>query len=95
MIVNERKIKFMIINGGSGEKSSLSVQNMNIGYSNHYVYLGGYFTDDGKMTSVIKYHAVDCETSEQVCYFHQSEYQYAIPLEKESLRCCYCIDYIV
>jgi hypothetical protein len=33
---------------------------MNIGYSDHYVYLGGHFTDDGKMISVIKYHAADC-----------------------------------
>ena len=32
---------------------------MTIGYSAHYVYLGAHFTDDGKLSSVIKLHAAD------------------------------------
>lgn len=60
MVVNEKKTKIMIFNGCRDERVALTVRNMIIGYSSHYIYLGAHFTDDGKMTSVINHHAADC-----------------------------------
>ena len=60
MVINERKTKVMVINGALLDKTSLTVGDMTIDYTDHYVYLGGHFTDDGKMSSVIERHAAAC-----------------------------------
>ena len=38
----------------------LSLEIFSVGYSDHYVYLGAHFTDDARITSVMKLHADSC-----------------------------------
>ena len=56
MMINEKKTKFMVINHTEEDKFQLSTQNKRIEYCEKYLYLGSWFTDDGKQESVFKLH---------------------------------------
>ena len=60
MAINQRKTKLMVVNGASEDKAPISVGNISVEYSSHYVYLGAHFTDDGRISTVINLHAKDC-----------------------------------
>ena len=57
MEINQKKTKFMVINGMDQDKQVLETQGTQITYTKHYVYLGAHFTDDAKLSSVIREHA--------------------------------------
>ena len=56
MEINEKKTKFFVINSDSADKRPLSIKDKSIGYSEKYMYLGSWFTDDGKPESALKLH---------------------------------------
>ncbi len=60
MIVNAKKTKLMVINGNTEDKAPIYIRDLLVDYAEHYIYLGGHFTDDGKMSSVLELHARDC-----------------------------------
>ena len=51
--MNTRKTKLMVINGTGADREPLQT----IESTSHYVYLGAHFTEDGRMSSVMKKHA--------------------------------------
>ena len=57
MSINANNTKFFELNGNDEDKISLKVENIEIGYSTQYLYLGAWFTDSGKMTDVLALHA--------------------------------------
>lgn len=60
MVLNSRKTKLMVINGDADDRAPLQIDTGDIGYTNHYVYLGAHFLDDGLMQSVMKCQADAC-----------------------------------
>lgn len=60
MEMNQRKTKLMVINGSTDDRAPLHTNFSNIEYCNHYVYLGAHFSDDGRMSSVMKHQAQSC-----------------------------------
>ena len=60
MVLNQKKTQFMVVNGSGQDKTPLPHNEGIIQYTDHYVYLGAHFVDNGKMTSVIKYQAESC-----------------------------------
>jgi hypothetical protein len=65
MVVNQKKTKFMVVNSNGEDKLPLDcVYNnlsLTIEYTNVYVYLGSPFTDDGNISTAIRYHAENCQ----------------------------------
>ena len=83
MEMNEKKTKFFVINPDTGDKQPLNVYEKNIEYCVNYKYLGSWFTDDGKMKSVLKLHesahqitcnkfAIFCEANTELPYYYKS-----------------------
>ena len=61
MEMNERKTKLMVINGTEADRQPMKTsQDAYIESTDHYVYLGAHFLDDGQMSSVIKKQAEAC-----------------------------------
>ena len=58
MVINEKKTKFFVINGEMKDKESLNVNDIKVDYCHKYLYLGAWFTDDGKMKSVLEQHEI-------------------------------------
>ena len=56
MVINEKKTKFFVVGGDEADALPLLVRGANISYSNKYLYLGAWFTDDGKINTVMKLH---------------------------------------
>ena len=61
MIINGKKTKFFVINGGKWDKEDLVIGNTRVEYTNQYVYLGAWFTDSGKIKDVMAKHEVQSE----------------------------------
>ena len=59
MIVNEKKSKFFVLNGNAEDKESLVINDIKIDHCEKYMYLGAWFTGDGKMQSVLKQHEIE------------------------------------
>ena len=60
MEMNEKKTKLMVINGTPEDRAPLTSHGAVIQHADHYVYLGGHFTADGKMTTVMKRQSDAC-----------------------------------
>ena len=59
MVVNELKTQFMVINHTEADKLDILARpDLIIKYTNKYVYLGAYITDDGNMLSVMREQAI-------------------------------------
>ena len=56
MKINEEKTKLMVINGTQEDKVNLTFHKYTFSYTNHYVYLGADFCEDGLTSSVIRKH---------------------------------------
>ena len=56
MILNEKKSKFFVINGDDNDKLPFYSNNVEVQYCSKYLYLGAWFTDDGKTSSAISLH---------------------------------------
>ena len=54
MDINVKKTSFFVINRSTVECEPLTFDNLKIPYKGDYCYLGSFFTDDGKISSVIK-----------------------------------------
>jgi hypothetical protein len=67
MSLNQKKTMFMVINGNTADRQPIACSGSDIQNTNHYVYLGAHFTQDGKLSSVIERHAQDA--SKQVNKF--------------------------
>ena len=52
MIINVKKTKYFVINGGEADQIPLEVEGTKICYSFKYLYLGAWFTDSGKISDV-------------------------------------------
>lgn len=55
MQMNQKKTKLMVINGKEEDRQSIPSCGANIHHTAHYVYLGAHFSDDGRMTTVMKH----------------------------------------
>ena len=89
MVVNEAKTKFMVINGDSKDKSNIVTEDFNIGYTNHYWYLGSPICDDGKVCSVVDLHVK--EKPKQVLKFTsiiRTNCNMPFPLKKNVAEAC-------
>ena len=58
MRINQDKTKFMVINGNSGSRAPIVIDNEKVDNCESYVYLGAVFTQDAKIESVL---AIDCK----------------------------------
>ena len=56
MSINAKKTKFFVMNAVENDKNPIVVNNIKVCYSPKYLYLGGWFTDSGKMTDVVALH---------------------------------------
>ena len=83
MEINEKKTKFMVINSDSNDQRPLNSRGKTIRYSEKYLYLGSWFTDDGKPVSALKLHepahqsslnkfAIFCHTNTTMPYYYKS-----------------------
>ena len=83
MEINEKKTKFFVINSEENDKRPLNLKGKTIGYSEKYMYLGSWFTDDGKPESALKLHepahlssvnkfAIFCHTNTEMPYYYKS-----------------------
>merc|ERR1712121_627705 len=83
MAINEKKTKFFVINSEVNDKRPLNLRGKTIGYSEKYMYLGSWFTDDGKPESALKFHepahlssvnkfAKFCHTNTEMPYYYKS-----------------------
>ena len=61
MQLNDKKTKFFVINHDENDKLSMKVRNYEINYCPRYLYLGGWFSDTGKMKQVVDMHVVSGE----------------------------------
>jgi hypothetical protein len=61
MELNQRKTKFMVLNGAQEDRTPLQVQEKVIAHTDHYVYLGAHFVEDGSITKVMTHQAKECE----------------------------------
>ncbi len=70
MIINEKKTKFMVINGSPLDRRPFSVNDITVGCTSKYVYLGAHFTDDGRLSIVLKLHSDSCfkHVNKFVCF---------------------------
>ncbi|ELT91647.1 hypothetical protein CAPTEDRAFT_202184 [Capitella teleta] len=60
MLRNQKKTKLMVINGQKEDRLPIELTGSAIGHITHYVYLGAYFTEDGKMASMMKHQLEAC-----------------------------------
>jgi hypothetical protein len=60
MEMNQKKTKIMIVNGSEEDRTPIKTETFDISYTPHYVYLGAHFTDDAKISSVIKLEGQEC-----------------------------------
>ena len=83
MEINEKKTKFFVINSEENDKRPLNLKGKTIGYSEKYMYLGSWFTDDGKPETALKLHELDyqssvnkfaifCHTNTVMSYYYKS-----------------------
>ena len=83
MVINEKKTKFMVINHTSEDELPLITQNKKMEYCKNYLYLGSWFTDDGKQESMLKLHepklvstmnmfAIFCSVNMEMPYYYKS-----------------------
>ena len=56
MVLNEKKSKFFVVNSVNTDKQPLVTLNLQIMYCPKYIYLGVWFTDDAKISSVLSQH---------------------------------------
>lgn len=63
MIINDKKTKFMVLNGNRRDKENVISENNVISCCDRYIYLVSPFTDNGSPSSAIKLHA-----SSKTCY---------------------------
>ena len=56
MIINEKKTKFLVINGEKCDREDLLVENTRVAYTDRYIYLGAWFTHSDKMDDVLTLH---------------------------------------
>ena len=56
MQLNDKKSKFFVINKSVEDQVPITVQGQTINYCKHYLYLGTWFTDDGKLKSCLSLH---------------------------------------
>ena len=56
MKINKKKTKFMVLNADETDKEMIISNNINVQYTNSYVYLGAFITDDGNYLSSIRLH---------------------------------------
>eukprot|EP00914_Ancora_sagittata_P013200 GHVO01025695.1.p2 GENE.GHVO01025695.1~~GHVO01025695.1.p2 ORF type:complete len:160 (-),score=20.69 GHVO01025695.1:32-511(-) len=54
MVVNEKKTKFMVINGDDDDYEELQNDRICIGNCDHYTYLGCIFTQNGNLNGAVK-----------------------------------------
>ena len=59
MRINQDKTKFMVINGNSGSRAPIVIDNEKVDNCESYVYLGQVFTQDAKIESVLAIHCKD------------------------------------
>ena len=59
MVINEKKTKFFVVNGNDNDRQPIHVRNITIEYTRKYLYLGGWFTDNAKIRSVLEEHEVE------------------------------------
>ena len=50
----KKKSKFFVLNGNAEDKESLVINDIKIDNCEKYMYLGAWFTGDGKIHSVLK-----------------------------------------
>ena len=55
----KKKSKFFVLNGNAEDKESLVINDIKIDHCKKYMYLGAWFTGDGKMQSVLKQHEIE------------------------------------
>ena len=83
MVINEKKTKFMVINHTIEDELPLITQNKKMEYCKNYLYLGSWFTDDGKQESMLKLHepklvstmnkfAIFCSVNTEMPYYYKS-----------------------
>ena len=83
MVINEKKTKFMVINHTIEDELPLITQNKKMEYCKNYLYLGSWFTDDGKQESILKLHepklvstmnkfAIFCSVNTEMPYYYKS-----------------------
>ena len=56
MVINDKKTKFMVINGSDEDRTKMSMEGLTIDHCDVYVYLGAVFTSDGSTKSAIEEH---------------------------------------
>ena len=59
MRINQDKTKFMVINGNSGSRAPIVIDNEQVDNCGSYVYLGAVFTQDAKIESVLAIYCKD------------------------------------
>ena len=59
MELNIKKTKFFVVNAQTDDRASLCIDGKKVDYSDKYLYLGSWFTDDGKIESALKLHEPD------------------------------------
>ena len=83
MEINEKKTKFFVINSEMNDKNPLNLRSKTIGYCKNYLYLGSWFTDDGKPESALELHepthqsslnkfAIFCHTNTVMPYYYKA-----------------------
>ena len=83
MEINAKKTKFFVINSEATDKISLQTQVKKIDYCEKYLYLGSWFTDDGKIESSLNLRepahqdtlnkfAIFCQVNTEMPYYYKS-----------------------
>ena len=83
MEINVKKTKFFVINPQKDDKIPMHTRNKTIDYCKQYMYLGSWFTDDGKIKSALKLHepshqssmnkfAIFCRANAEMPYYYKS-----------------------
>ena len=83
MEINAKKKKFFVINPQKDDKIPMHTRNKTIDYCKQYMYLGSWFTDDGKIKSVLKLHepshqssmnkfTIFCRANAEIPYYFKS-----------------------
>ena len=90
MSVNASKTQFMVVGKKESDVAPLRVQDIEVGYTNQYVYLGEHFVDDAKISSVFSNREIYFQrhlNKLSICLQKNSSMPF--PLKKKLLEACF------